>query len=99
MFVVLSRFTIHNDMVDEVRAAFHARPHLVDHAPGFIGMQVMSPMELSAEMWLVTRWIDESSYRTWHHSHSYRESHRGIPKGLKLVPKSVEIRYFDLFAE
>lgn len=99
MFVALSRFTIRNDMADEVRHAFKARPHLVDSEQGFLGMQVMSPLENTAEIWLVTRWTDEQSYRTWHKSHSYHESHSGIPKGLKLVPKSVEIRFFDLFAE
>jgi heme oxygenase (mycobilin-producing) len=99
MFVALSRFTIRNDMAGAVREAFTARPHLVDSAPGFIGMQVMSPIEDEAEIWLVTRWMDEQSYRTWHGSHSYHESHGAIPKGLKLVPKSAEIRLFNVFAE
>ena len=99
MFVALSRFTIRNNMVSEVRRAFSERPHLVDAASGFIGMQVMSPIENSAEIWLVTRWTDEQSYHTWHKGHSYHDSHKGIPKGLKLVPKSVEIRLFDVFAD
>lgn len=98
MFVALSRFTIANDMADAVREAFRARPHLVDSEPGFISMQVMSPVDNPQEIWLVTHWVDESSYRTWHHGHSYRDSHAGIPKGLKLVPKSTEIRFFNLFA-
>ena len=99
MFVALSRFTIRNDMAEAVRQAFSGRPHLVDQAQGFLGMQVMSPVENPAEIWLVTRWRDEQSYRTWHKSHDYHASHKGIPKGLKLVPKSAEIRYFDMFAE
>jgi len=99
MFVALSRFTIRNDMAREVRDAFGARPHLVDQAQGFIGMEVMSPLDNEAEIWLVTRWTDEQSYRLWHKSHSYHDSHSGIPKGLKLVPHSAEIRFFNLFAE
>jgi len=99
MFVALSRFTIRNDRVNEVRQAFSARPHLVDAAAGFVGMHVMSPLDNPAEIWLVTHWTDEKSYRVWHRSHSYHESHRGIPKGLKLVPRSTEIRFFELFAE
>jgi heme-degrading monooxygenase HmoA len=99
MFVAMSRFTIRNDMSEEVRQAFRARPHLVDKESGFLGMQVMSPIDNAAEIWLVTRWTDEESYRIWHKSHAYHESHSGIPKGLKLVPKSVEIRFFDMFAE
>lgn len=99
MFVALSRFTIRNNLAAQVRQAFSARPHLVDTAPGFVAMEVMSPVENSAEIWLVTRWTDQPSYDNWHKSHRYHESHSGIPKGLKLVPGSVEIRFFDMFAQ
>jgi heme-degrading monooxygenase HmoA len=44
---------------------------------------------------LITFWRDEVSFKTWHHSHLYRESHAAIPRGLKLVPKSAAIRYFE----
>ena len=98
MFVALSRFTIANGMTEEVRDAFRARPHLVDDAPGFLGMEVLSPLDDRAEIWLVTRWGGEQSYRDWHHGHTYRASHKGIPKGLKLVPGSAEVRLFEVFA-
>jgi len=99
MFVALSRFTIRNDMAREVREAFQARPHLVDSKPGFISMQVMSPQDDPAEIWLLTQWTDEASYRTWHRGHSYHDSHAGIPKGLKLVPGSAQVRFFETFAD
>lgn len=99
MFVVISQFTIANDMVSEVRAAFQQRPHLVDTAPGFIRMEAMCPVEQAAEIWLVTYWQDEHSFKEWHHSHSYHDAHKSIPKGLKLVPQSTQIRKFELFAE
>ena len=94
-FVALSRFVIKNEMQQEVREAFKRRPHLVDDAPGFVRMEVLSPQGDAHEIWLMTFWTDEESFRTWHHSHLYRESHKGIPKGLKLVPKSVELRFFE----
>ena len=99
LFTALSRFTIDNGKSDDVRTAFRQRPHLVDHAPGFISMEVMSPLDNQAEVWLVTRWRDEQSYRTWHRSHEYHESHKGIPKGLKLVPGTANVRLFEVFAE
>lgn len=94
-FVALSRFVIKNDMKAAVREAFIERPHLVDDAPGFLRMEVLSPLENPQEIWLMTFWTDEESFRRWHHSHLYHESHKGIPKGLKLVPKSVELRFFE----
>jgi heme-degrading monooxygenase HmoA len=58
-------------------------------------MEVLSPRERPEEIWLVTFWTDEASFRAWHHSHLYRESHLGIPKGLKLVRGETEVRTFE----
>lgn len=94
-FVALSRFIIANDMTEAVKQAFVARPHLVDHASGFVRMDVLSPQEKPEEIWLVTYWTDEESFRTWHGSDLHHESHKGIPRGLKLVPGSAEVRHFE----
>ena len=62
-------------------------------------MEVMSPLGNPAEIWLLTRWNDEKSYRNWHRGHEYHESHKGIPKGLKLVPGSAAVDLFEVFSE
>lgn len=95
MFIAISQFTIANDKTAEVKQAFRDRPHLVEQAAGFLRMEVMSPRELPEEIWLVTYWETEEAFSTWHRSHLYRDSHKGIPKGLKLVPKSARLRFFD----
>lgn len=94
-FVVVSKFAVANGMTSQVKEAFCHRPHKVDCAEGFLRMEVISPIEDPDEIWLITFWRDEVSFKTWHHSHLYRESHEGIPKGLKLVPKSAGIRCFE----
>lgn len=93
--VVLSRFVIANGMTAEVKAAFCARPHLVDDAPGYRHMEVISPRDRPEEIWLLTFWTDEASFQTWHHSHQYHESHKRIPKGLKLLTGETHISYFE----
>jgi len=93
-FVALSRFTIANGMEAEVRQAFRDRPHQVDGAVGFLRMEVLAPVDAPGEIWLFTWWTDEASYRTWHRGHEYRDAHRGIPRGLKLVPGSASVRCF-----
>ncbi len=98
MFVAMSKFTVANGMTPQVKEAFANRPHLVDSAPGFLRMDVISPQDNPDEIWLITYWTDESSYRIWHRSHEYHASHKGIPKGLKLVPKSAQIRFFEYVA-
>lgn len=94
-FVALSKFVIANDMSGEVKEAFVKRPHLVDSAEGYLRMDVLSPKDTPNEIWLITYWRDETSFKTWHKSHMYHQSHKGIPKGLKLVPTETEMRYFD----
>jgi len=95
-FAVRSRFVIANGMIEEVRAAFRSRPHLVDTAPGFVKMAVLSPVDRPEEIWLMTYWADRQSYVDWHGSHMYRDSHAGIPKGLKLIGAETEIRQLDV---
>jgi heme-degrading monooxygenase HmoA len=94
-FMALSRFTVVNGMEAEVRRAFVERPGLVERAPGFVRMEVLTPLDDPREFWLLTWWSDEASFESWHRSHLHHESHRGIPKGLKLDPKSTRVRTFE----
>ena len=98
-FVALSRFTVANGMEEQVKAAFRARPHRVDHVPGFVRMEVLCPLDRAQEIWLVTHWRCADDYHVWHRGHGYRESHCGIPKGLKLVGRETCIREFELVCE
>jgi heme-degrading monooxygenase HmoA len=94
MFVALSSFVVENGMETEVKEAFKSRPKLVENYPGFIRLDVISPSENPAEIWLITHWSDELSYKSWHKNH-LKESHSGIPKGLKLTPHSFKLRFFE----
>jgi heme-degrading monooxygenase HmoA len=86
-------------MEEEVRQAFRSRPRIVDDAPGFQRMEVLRPLDKPAEFWLMTWWSDEASFTDWHRGHDYHDCHGGIPKGLKLLQGSVEIRRLELIAE
>jgi heme-degrading monooxygenase HmoA len=95
MFVAISRFTVANGMTNEVKDAFLHRPHLVDSARGFVRMEVLNAQDRDdGEFWLLTYWTDANAFHDWHNHHRH-ESHAGIPKGLKLVPGSAEVRYFE----
>ncbi len=96
MFIAMSTFTIANDVAPEVKEAFKNRSHLVDNAPGFQKLEVMSPQDNPNEILLLTYWTDAESYQVWYKSHKFQASHKDIPKGLKLVPGSTKIRLFSL---
>ncbi|MFZ2490159.1 MAG: antibiotic biosynthesis monooxygenase family protein [Thermoanaerobaculia bacterium] len=93
-FVAISRFRVSNGMERSVYDAFIARPRMVDDVSGFIRMDVLCPQADAAEFWLVTVWQDEEAFRSWHTSHLYRDSHAGIPKGIKLDAAVTELRTF-----
>ena len=95
MVLVLSRFKVVNGMTPEVKHAFLNRPHQVEDAAGFIRLDVVSPCDQPDEIWLLTYWQELSNYEQWHKSPAHHESHRGIPRGLKLDPSSTQIRVFE----
>lgn len=94
-FAVVSQFTVANGMTEAVKTAFRQRLRQVEHAPGFVRLDVLSPLDCPAEIWLLTFWRDEASFRSWYRSHDYHQAHQGIPKGLKLVPGRTLIRHFE----
>jgi diguanylate cyclase (GGDEF)-like protein len=67
-----------------VAEAFAHRVGLVDREPGFLGLEVYTDAKDEALFYLVTRWTDAASFDAWHHSEAHRQSHRGMPRGIKL---------------
>jgi heme-degrading monooxygenase HmoA len=95
MVLVLSRFKVANGMAPEVKQAFLSRPHQVESAPGFVRLDVISPCDEPNEIWLLTYWSDLASFQEWHKSPEHHQSHKGIPKGLKLDPSYTQVRVFE----
>jgi diguanylate cyclase (GGDEF)-like protein len=91
LVTVISRFRVRNGSEDEVRDAFVNRPRLVERAAGFRGLEVLTDAADPAIFLLVTRWTDEACYQSWHKGEAHHESHRMIPKGLKLDAAHTQI--------
>jgi heme-degrading monooxygenase HmoA len=80
----ISRFRVRNGLEKDVRHAFLNRPRLVEKAPGFCGLEVLTDAPDPAVFLLLTRWTDEASFRAWHRSEAHHQSHALMPTGLKL---------------
>jgi signal transduction histidine kinase/CheY-like chemotaxis protein/heme-degrading monooxygenase HmoA len=91
MILAVSRFRVANGMTHAVKQAFSARPHLVDRAPGYLGMETFTDSKDGALFYLVTRWTDADSFHVWHKSAAHHNSHQFIPKGLKLDPSYTQV--------
>lgn len=94
MIAAISKFEIQNGMEEQVKEAFRNRPGLVNHAKGFVRLDVLSPFTNPAEIHLITSWDTEDDFEYWHRNH-LKESHQHIPKGLKLVSKSWELTKYE----
>jgi len=99
MIIALSRFRVANGCEAQVTAAFLDRPHLVDTAAGFLGMETFVGAEAPDTFYLVTRWTDRVSFQAWHRSAAHRDSHRFIPKGLKLDPAFTQVVVLQRLAQ
>lgn len=91
MVTVISRFRVRNGFEDQVRAAFLARPRLVENEKGFCGMEVLTDAEDGSVFLLITRWTTEAAFRAWHASEAHSHSHEFIPQGLKLDASFTQI--------
>lgn len=97
MVIVTSRFRVANGMEEAVAIAFQNRPHLVDSAPGFLGIEVVRDVVDSTRFQLITRWANTDSYQRWHSSDAHRASHCAIPKGLRLDPAFTRVEVTEAF--
>jgi heme-degrading monooxygenase HmoA len=99
MIVAVSTFRVANGLEGDVRAAFAARPRLVDAAPGFLGLEVFTDSADGSVFHLVTRWTGREPFERWHGSPEHRSSHALIPRGLRLDPAFTRVQVLDRLRE
>jgi heme-degrading monooxygenase HmoA len=82
MYVSLSRLRIPVDRADDLVRAFRARARLVDHADGFVDLQVWQSDRDAGELVMVSRWRDRAAFTAYMRSQDHQTSHARIPKDL-----------------
>ena len=98
MLLAISRFKVANGLEEDVKQAFFNRPHLVDTAAGYLGMETFTLRDEPRVFYLVTRWTTHEAFKTWHASPAHHASHTGIPKGLKLDPDFTQLTVMERLA-
>jgi heme-degrading monooxygenase HmoA len=82
MYVSMSRLRIPVERADELVRAFRARARLVDHADGFVDLQVWQSDRDAGELIMVSRWRDRAAFTAYMRSDDHRTSHARIPPEL-----------------
>ena len=102
MYVSLSRLRIPAERADELVRAFRARVRLVDHADGFLDLQVWQSDRDPGELIMVSRWRDRAAFTAYMRSAAHRISHDRIPPELQAAIKLEKLEHlhtYDVVAE
>lgn len=99
MILGMSCFKVASGLEAKVKEAFLDRPHLVDHVPGFLGMETFTEEQDATAFYLVTRWTNAESFRAWEASPAYDELHRGITDGVALEPSFAKTFVLDRLSD
>ena len=82
MYVSLSRLKVPLERSDELVSAFRRRLRAVDHADGFVDLQVWQSDRDPGELIMVSRWRDRAAFKKYMKSADHKRSHNRIPADL-----------------
>jgi heme oxygenase (mycobilin-producing) len=97
MYVSMSRLRIPVERADELVRAFRARARLVDHADGFVDLQVWQSDRDPGELIMVSRWRDRAAFTAYMRSEDHKTSHGRIPKELDEAIKLERLEHLHTY--
>lgn len=78
---------------EELERRFAARAGAVEHAPGFLGFQLLRPTAGDDRYFVVTHWADEESFAAWRDGDA-RAAHAGEQR--KPVATGADLLEFEV---
>jgi heme-degrading monooxygenase HmoA len=97
VYVSVSHLAIPPERAEELIAAFRARSRLVEHAPGFIDLQVWQSDRDGGEILMVSRWSDRDAFKAYMKSADHKTSHDRIEPDLKLDIKLRRLEHLSTY--
>jgi heme-degrading monooxygenase HmoA len=93
----MSRLRIPVERADALVRAFRARVGLVDHADGFVDLQVWQSDRDAGELIMVSRWRDRAAFTAYMRSADHRTSHDRIPPELNDAIKLERLEHLHTY--
>src|SRR5919202_4701553 len=87
MYVSMSRLRVPAERAEALVRAFRRRVGLVDHADGFVDLQVWQSDRDAGELIMVSRWRDREAFKAYMRSPAHRVSHDRIDPELQAAIK------------
>jgi len=95
--VSMSRLRIPVERADDLVRAFRARARLVDHADGFVDLQVWQSDRDAGELIMVSRWRDRAAFTAYMRSEDHKTSHGRIPNELDEAIKLERLEHLHTY--
>ena len=97
MYVSMSRLRVPEDRARELVAAFRRRARLVDHADGFVDLQVWQSDRDPGELLMVSRWRDRAAFTAYMRSEDHAVSHRRIDPDLQAAIRLERLEHLHTY--
>src|SRR3954468_18754817 len=98
----MSRLRVPAERAGALVSAFRSRVGLVDHADGFVDLQVWQSDRDDGELVMVSRWRDRAAFKAYMKSDAHRVSHERIAPDLDAAIKLEALEHlhtYDVVAE
>ena len=97
MYVSMSRLRVPPERAEALVRAFRARARLVDHADGFVDLQVWQSDRDRGELIMVSRWRDRDAFKAYMRSPAHRISHDRIDPDLQAAIKLERLEHLHTY--
>jgi len=97
MYVSMSRLRVPAERADALVRAFRSRVGLVDHADGFVDLQVWQSDRDEGELIMVSRWRDRDAFKAYMRSADHRVSHDRIDPELQAAIKLERLEHLHTY--
>ena len=93
----MSRLRVPDERADALVQAFRDRVRLVDHADGFLDLQVWQSDRDRGELVMVSRWRDRAAFTAYMRSREHRVSHERIDPELQAAIKLEQLEHLHTY--
>ena len=97
MYVSMSRLRVPAERAEALVSAFRARVGLVDHADGFVDLQVWQSDREPGELVMVSRWRDRAAFTAYMRSADHKVSHGRIDPDLHAAIKLERLEHMHTY--
>ena len=95
MILAISRFRVRDRMSTDVGEEWFRRPGRLDTPPGCLAMETFTDPSDPTLFYLLSRWTDAASLRTWQSGPAQEDPHPGTAPGPKLDPAYTRVVVLD----